>query len=74
MRQSAYGWLGLAAYVAVWDRKICRHGETLSDGAADAFQLYPLLTLSGAIYLIAHLFGWLPPEVDAFHCLRRKTL
>lgn len=73
MRQAATGWVGVAAYVAVWDRKLCRPGETLSDGAESAYVAHPLLMLAGAVYLIAHLYGWLPPEVDVFHSLRRKV-
>lgn len=65
MRQAAVGWCGLAGYVVAWDR-LCRKGETLSAGADDAHDRHPWLTLAGAVYTVAHLFGWLPPELDAF--------
>ncbi|KLO31569.1 hypothetical protein ABW16_01640 [Mycolicibacter heraklionensis] len=63
MRPAAKAWIALAAGVIWWD-VTCPPGETLSAGCRDARRLAPVPVISGVIYLVLHLLGWLPAEAD----------
>lgn len=72
LRPSTKGWLGLAAYVVVWDLLA---EETLSSGFADAWRhpvrRWPLV--AAWAFITAHLFVVLPERIDPLRGLARRT-
>lgn len=73
LRPSTKGWLGLAAYVTLWDLLA---SETLSAGFADAVK-HPRRrwqVVAAWVFITAHLFSILPAKADPLrnlNCIRR---
>jgi hypothetical protein len=66
MRLSLKGWIGLLAYVVVWDAFTYRRGETLSHGSARAMARNPWLTGAAIVYTALHLMDKLARPFDLF--------
>lgn len=66
MRPRDKAWLGLAAYVALWDMT-CGRGQTLSEAVSDYRRRWPLSTIATVVYVVAHLLDLLPERIDLLH-------
>lgn len=69
-RPGGWGWIGLAAYVGIWDAFA---GETLSGAFGRAVE-HPVkrwLVTLGVALTVAHLYKTLPDSADPFHHIGR---
>lgn len=66
------GWLAIAAWVVAYDVGAELTGApTLSTVFRRATRRHPIAMTSGTAYLIAHLYGLIPPERDPLgRCFR----
>jgi len=68
MKYEDYGWLAVAVGVLVIDAHAPR-GRTLSHGFARYRRKRPAVVTSVVAYLLAHLYGVVPPRFDPLHRL-----
>ena len=67
------GWLALAAVIAGIDAAAVVSGHrTLSRSFHDGHATHPLLVAAGTAYLLAHLYGVLPAQLDPLSRLGGK--
>lgn len=59
------GWVGLVAFIAVWDVAAHRRGfPTLSADFASAVERHPWLTLAATVAVVGHLWDCWPERFD----------
>lgn len=66
MRSSAKAWVGLAAYVVVWDWA-CADGEMLSEASSRFAKRHPVAAYAVVGSVAAHLLARIPTRVDPIH-------
>jgi hypothetical protein len=66
MRPSAKAWIGLGAYVIVWDWT-CADGEMLSEASARYAKKHPVVAYAVVGSVAAHLVNKIPKQFDPIH-------
>lgn len=77
LRSGTKAWMGLAAYVLLWDLwAVKSKKETLSqafcNGLKHPIKRWRIIALWA--YITAHLFTWIPPKYDPLRCIGAKKL